>query len=221
MSTVTNTATVLAFPPAPKKPSKTVRRISTSGNITEKECTTRVTERQKYYDRGRGCCRGLYADISPTNYPATFWVKCTTREGKQRPIKVGKFHPTELNVWRAREIAEVLKTQVSMQVGIDVRLERGARGIENVLRDHRCRPRGFNRVIVVAARRMRTMRATAPVQLDGCGIIQFVRGTDVCGPCAQLPPARRHRTHPRLQSRAPRVGAHGMLCRKCLHGKAE
>ena len=109
MNLDTNTAAVLPFPVAPKKP----KRAKRTSNITEKECTTRVTERQKYYDRGRGSVAGLYADISPTNHPAMFWVRCTTNAGEEKPIKIGRFHPTELNVVRARQIATDYKAQVS------------------------------------------------------------------------------------------------------------
>src|ERR1700740_2815623 len=92
----TNTAAVLPFPVAPKKP----KRAKRTTNITEKECTARVTERQKYYDRGRGSVAGLYPALSPTNHPAMFWVRCTTNAGEEKPIKIGRFHPTELNVVR-------------------------------------------------------------------------------------------------------------------------
>ena len=118
VTAVTATATATDTDTA-RKPKK-LRRLSTSGNITEKECTTSVTERVKYYDKA---CKGLYVDISPTS-PATFWVKCTTNEGKLRPIKVGRFHATELTIVRAREIAEVLKVKVSQ--GQDVVAERQA-----------------------------------------------------------------------------------------------
>jgi integrase len=124
MSTVSTTAAVLPFPVPEKKQPKAVKRLSTSGNITEKECTTRVAERAKYYDKGRGSCRGLYADISPTNYPAVFHVKCTTRDGITRPVKIGRFHPTELPISKARELAEIYKSQVSQ--GQDIVAERQA-----------------------------------------------------------------------------------------------
>jgi hypothetical protein len=97
---------------AEKKKRKKVRRLSTSGNITEKECTTKVTEPTKYYDQGRGSVPGLYAVISPTSFPAIFHVKCTTQEGKERPIKIGRFHATELNVAQAREIAKVERARM-------------------------------------------------------------------------------------------------------------
>jgi integrase len=91
--------------PEPKRRERTI--------LTDRLCETRVTEREKYFDR---LCSGLYVSIVPPCV-ASFYINYTDAAGRPKSGKFADYHPESFKVADARGTVYAMKAKGGAPIG--------------------------------------------------------------------------------------------------------